>query len=169
MKKILVMDAKNYDMSFSEIYRVAVRGIIFVNKKLLLIRSNFGEVKFPGGGQENGENDFETLIRETLEETGYHVIADSIREFGEIEEKRLSTDEPMIWHQINRYYFCEIEEYKEECQYTENEKKYGFHQVWYSLDEAIQANQDMLCKEGVLAWNQREFNVLKLLKEFIQE
>lgn len=169
MKKILVMDAKNYDTSFSEIYRVAVRGIIFVNGKLLLIRSNFGEVKFPGGGQENGENDFETLIRETLEETGYHVIADSISEFGEIEEKRLSTDEPMIWHQMNRYYFCDVEENKDECQYTDNEKKYGFHQVWYSLDEAIQANQDMLCKEGILAWNQREFNVLKLLKEFIKK
>lgn len=167
MKKILVMDAKNYDTTLSEIYRVAVRGIIVVNGKLLLIRSKFGEVKFPGGGQENGENDFDTLIRETLEETGYQVITDSIREFGEIEEKRLSTDEPMIWHQINRYYFCDVEKNKEECHYSENEIKYGFQQVWYSLDEAIQLNQDMLNKEGVLAWNQREFNVLKLLKEFI--
>jgi 8-oxo-dGTP pyrophosphatase MutT (NUDIX family) len=169
MKKILLMDAKNYDTSFSEIYRVAVRGIIFISDKLLLIRSKYGEVKFPGGGQENGETDYDTLKREILEETGYHVNEDSIREFGEVEEKRLSMNEPMIWHQINRYYFCNVEEKKEECRYTENEKEYGFHQVMYSLDEAIQINQDMLCKEGVLAWNQREFNVLKLLKEFIHE
>ena len=165
MKKLLVMDAKNYDVSLPEIYRAAVRGIVFVDGKLLLIRSNFGEVKFPGGGQENGESDKETLVRETLEETGYHVIETSIRAFGEVEEKRLSTHEPMIWHQINRYYFCEVEEKKEECHYTENEKKYGMHQVWCTLEEAIQINQEMLNKEGTLAWNQREYNVLKLLKE----
>lgn len=165
MKKLLIIDAKNYDTTLPTIYRVAVRGIIFVNGKLLLIRSNSGEVKFPGGGQESGESDFDTLIRETLEETGYHVIADSICEFGEVEEKRLSIHEPMIWHQVNRYYFCDVAENKEQCQYTENEKKYGFYQVWYSLEEAIKANQELLDKEGVLAWNQREYHVLKILKE----
>lgn len=169
MKNILVMDEKNYDDSLEEIYRVAVRGIIFVNDKLLLIRSNFGECKFPGGGQECGESDFDTLIRETLEETGYHVITDSILEFGEVEEKRLSTKEPKIWHQINRYYFCDVEETKEECHYTSNEEKYGFHQVWFSLDEAIRINQEMLNNEGTLPWNQREYNVLKMLRDFIDK
>lgn len=167
MKKILVMDAKNYDSALPEIYRVAVRGIIFVNGKLLLIRSKYGEVKFPGGGQEVGESDTDTLIRETLEETGYHVIPDSIREFGEVEEKRLSTKEPMIWHQINRYYFCEIDGRKDACQYTANEKRRGFRQVWHTLDEALQINEEMMRKEGILAYNKREFNVLKLLKESI--
>jgi len=165
MKKLLVMDAKNYDVSLPEIYRVAVRGIIFVDGKLLLIRSKYGEVKFPGGGKEGEESDIETLIRETLEETGYHVIESSVREFGEVEEKRLSTHEPMIWHQINRYYFCDVETEQEACQYTENEKKHGFHQVWCTLDEAIQANEDMMKQEGVRAWNQREYKVLKLLRE----
>lgn len=165
MEKILVMDAQNYDISLPEIYRVAVRGIIFVNGKLLLIRSNYGEVKFPGGAQENGENDRDTLIRETLEETGYHVIADSIHEFGEVEEKRLSTHEPMIWHQINRYYFCDVEVHREECQYTESEKKLGFRQVLCTIEEAIKINQDMLEREGLRPWNQREYSVLKILKE----
>lgn len=165
MKKLLVMDAKNYDVSLPEIYRVAVRGIIFVDGKLLLIRSKYGEVKFPGGGKEGEENDIETLIRETLEETGYRVIESSIREFGEVEEKRMSTHEDMIWHQINRYYFCDVETQQEECQYTENEKKHGFYQVWCTLDEAIQTNEDMMKQEGVRAWNQREYEVLKILRE----
>lgn len=168
MRKLLVMDAKNYDDSMQKIYRVAVRGIIFIDGKLLLIQSNFGEVKFPGGGQEKGESDMETLIRETLEETGYHVIEDSIVEFGEVEEKRLSTKEPMIWHQINRYYFCEVEEQQEECHYTANEQKYGFRQVLYSIDDAINLNQEMLGREGVLPWNHREYTVLKMLKEFLE-
>lgn len=167
MNKLLVMDAKDYDPSLPEICRVAVRGIIFAEGKLLMVRSGFGEIKFPGGGQEDGENDMDTLVRETLEETGYHVIADSVREFGEVEEKRLSLKEPMIWHQINRYYFCEVEKEREECHYTENERKYGFHQVWCTLEEAIQRNRDMVRREGVHTWNHRELTVLGLLKEAI--
>ncbi len=169
MKKLLVMDAQNYDTALPEIYRISVRGIIFVQGKLLLIRSRLGDVKFPGGGQEKEETDFDTLIRETLEETGYHVIVESIREFGEVEEIRLSTKEPMIWHQINRYYFCNVRENKEECHYTEHEKKYNFHPIWCTLDEAMQINQEMLNKKGKPAWNEREFNVLRLLKESMKK
>lgn len=167
MEQILIMDAGNYDPTLPEIYRVAVRGIIFVDGKLLLIQSDFGEVKFPGGGKEGEESDKDTLIREVLEETGFHVIPESIKEFGEVVEKRLSVHEPMIWHQINRYYFCEIDSVQEECHYTENELKHGFHQVWFTLDEAISINEEMLSREGRKAWNQREYNVLKLIKEAI--
>ncbi|NMB96171.1 MAG: NUDIX domain-containing protein [Clostridiaceae bacterium] len=164
MRKLLVMDENDYDLNMEEIYRVAVRGIIFIKRKLLLIQSDFGEVKFPGGGQEEGENDYQTLIRETLEETGYHVVPESIREFGEVLEKRLSVHEPMIWHQINRYYFCDVKDFQEECNYTNNERKYGFRQVLYTLDEAIKINQDLIDYEGKHTWNQRELNVLRLLK-----
>ena len=167
MKTLLVMDAKNYDPDLEKIRRVAVRGIVFVDGKLLMIGSRFGELKFPGGGQEAGESDEETLIRETLEETGYHVVPESIRAFGEVEEKRLSTHEPMIWHQFNRYYFCDIEGEQEACRYTKNEEKYGFHQVWHTLDDAIRINGEMIHKEGANAWNQREYTVLKLIREYL--
>jgi len=169
MKKILVMDEQNYDPALEEIYRVAVRGIIFVKGRLLLIESCYGEVKFPGGGQEEGEDDKTTLVRETLEETGFHVILDSIREFGEVEEKRLSVHEPMIWHQINRYYFCEVEELQEECHYSEGELAHGFRQVWYTLEDAIQKNEKMIEAEGKQPWNQREYRVLKLIKEYMEK
>lgn len=165
MKTLLVMDAKNYDPTLDEIRRIAVRGIIFMDGKLLMIQSGFGEVKFPGGGQEAGESDEDTLIRETLEETGFHVIKESIRPFGLVEEKRLSTHEPMIWHMTNRYYFCEVDGTQEACQYTENEKKHGFRQVWCTLDEAIRINEEMLQREGAHPWNQREYNVLKQLRD----
>ena len=167
MDKPLIMDAKNYDPNLSELRRIAVRGIIFKNDRLLMIRSDFGEVKFPGGGQEPGESDMDTLIRETVEETGYRVIPESIRPFGEVEEKRLSVHEPMIWHMVSRYYFCEVEDTQGECHYTENEKKHGFQQIWITLDEAIRTNEEMLHAEGVKPWNQRECSVLKLLREHL--
>lgn len=74
MEKILIMDEKNYAPDLEEIYRVAVRGIIFIDGKLLMIEDSFGEVKLPGGGIDDGEDDYKALAREVKEETGYDVI-----------------------------------------------------------------------------------------------
>ena len=41
--------------------------------------------------------------------------------------------------------------------------------MWYPLDEAIRLNREMLQKEGAHAWNQREFRVLQLLKEYLNQ
>ena len=116
MERILIMDVKNYSLDLEEIYQVVVRGIIFIDGKLLMIEDNFGE----------------------------------------IEEKRLSLHEPMIWHQISRLYFCDVYPEKGLCDYTENEKKYGFKQVLYTQDEVLEKNRIMLEKEGKQAWNQHE-------------
>ncbi len=161
MKKLLMLDEKNYNESLEEMYRTAVRGIIFKDGKLLMIESADGELKFPGGGMEENEDDIETLIRETLEETGFAVITETVREFGEIEEKRLALYENKIWHQINRYYFCEVGEKQSECIYSENEKAHGFKPVWYTLDEAYRKN----CER---AWNERESHALRLIKEYLK-
>lgn len=164
MNTILTLDAANYDPALPEIRREAVRGIIFRDGKLLLVRSCFGEVKFPGGGVEAGEDDPQTLIREVQEETGCHVLPETIRPFGQVVEKRLSVHEPMIWHQINRYYFCAVGSEQEECRYSENEKKHGFYAQWLPLEEALACNRHMLNREGEKPWNQREYRVLELLK-----
>ena len=169
MESLLVMDAHNYDEQMEEIHRVSVRGIIFIAGKLLMIENDFGEAKLPGGGVYPGEDDNQTLCREVKEETGYTVILESIVAFGEIEEKRKSLHEPMIWHQINRLYFCDVFDEQGDCEYSDNEKKYGFHQVFYSLDEAIRKNELMLKAEGMQAWNQREYNTLLQIKEHLEK
>lgn len=168
MEKILVMDEHNYDVDSEEIRRVSIRGIIFIDGKLLMIEDSFGEVKLPGGGMEPGEDDHRALIREVKEETGYDVIPESIRPFGEIEEKRLSVHEPMIWHQFNRLYFCDVYPGQGRCEYSENEKKYGFHQVLYTIKEALEKNEKMLEIEGRQAWNQREYKTLLLIKDYFE-
>lgn len=169
MEKLLVMDQRNYDDNLSEILRVAIRGIIFIDGKLLMIEDSFGEVKLPGGGMEPGEDEYRALIREVKEETGYDVISESIKPFGEIEEKRLSVNEPMIWHQINRLYFCSVYPDQGQCEYSENEKKYGFHQVLYTIEEALRINERMLENEGLQAWNQREYKTLLLIKDHLSK
>ena len=164
MKKILVLDEQNYDSSLDAIYRIAVRGIIFVDGKLLLIQSAKGDVKFPGGGQEADEDDLTTLTREVLEETGYHIFEETVREFGEVEEIRLSK-EGKVWHQLSRYYFCDISQGQSACSYTESEQALGFKQVWLTLEQAINANRQMLTQNISELWVNREYKVLELLQK----
>lgn len=167
MKKLLVMDEHNYSLDLDEIYRIAVRGIIFIDDKLLMIEDSFGELKLPGGGIDDMEDDYQALAREVKEETGYDVIPNTIIPFGEIEEKRLSVYEPMIWHQMSHLYFCDVYPEQGLCAYTENEKKYGFRPVLYTLEEALEKNSAMLEKEGIQAWNQREYKTLLLIKNYL--
>ena len=56
MERLLYLDGENYTDDLPEIVRTAVRGIIFVDGKLLLIEDGKHEVKLPGGGQEEGES-----------------------------------------------------------------------------------------------------------------
>lgn len=113
----------------------------------------------------------DTLIREVREETGYSVIPNTIRPFGYIEEIRRdfkSYHEGRIFRQISRLYFCEVSVTRGEIQLSEQEKRYGMRTVLYTLDEAIAKNRAMLDNVGELAWNQREYRTLLLIKEHIE-
>ena len=169
MQRLLLMDEQNYDEHLPEICRTAVRGVIMVNGKLLFIEDKFGVLKLPGGGQENGEDDLQTLCREVREETGYTVIPGSVRPWGCIEEKRLSVHEEMIWHQFNHLYFCEVEKTQGECSYSDNEQRYSMHLRASTLEEALAINQDQLSREGLHPWNQREYKTLLLLRQHMEE
>ena len=169
MRRLLLLDEQNYDENMPEILRVAVRGIIFRDGKLLLIEDKLGELKLPGGGKEGEEDDLQTLIREVAEETGLHVIPDTVRPFGFVEEKRLSTHEPAIWHQISHIYFCDVGKEQEQCNYSENEINNGMHFTECTLDEAIQTNKRMLSVKGQMAWNKREYNTLLLIKDHLNK
>jgi len=168
MKRILIMDEMNYPPGLDEIYRVAVRGIIIVEGKLLMIESDSGELKLPGGGIDDGEDDSQALVREVKEETGYDVIPDTIEPFGEIEEKRLSILEDKLWHQISRLYFCEVNPTKGQCNYTEDEMKSGFRQVLYSIEDALEKSRCVLERDGMQAWNQREYKTLLLIRDHLR-
>ena len=167
MKTLLVMDTKDYDDSLPEIKRVAIRGIIYHDNKLLMIESNIGDVKFPGGGVEIDKSDIETLLREVREKTGYQVLKDSIREYGQLEEKRHSFKD-MIWHQINRYYFCQVGEEQGKPNYSDNEKKHGMKPVWITIEQSLAQIENAIATENINAWSCREYNVLKLLEKDLQ-
>ncbi len=172
MERLLLLDAKDYDDDMDVWARIAVRGIVFIGDKLLLLNDNKGEVSLPDGGQDEGESDADTLIREIREETGYSVIPDTIRPFEYIKEKRRdfkSYHDDRIFHQISRLYFCEVSAECGETQLSKQEKIYGMRTAMYTLDEAIAKNRAMLDTVGNLAWNQREYRSLLLIKEYIEK
>ena len=169
MKDLLLLDAGNYDGISVEIRRTAVRGVIFISGLLLLNESSDGLLKLPGGGRERGERDADTLIREVREETGYRVIPDSIREFGQIEEIRRADRRERIWHQFNRLYFCEVDPVPGETAYSESEKKRGFRVCLLRLDDAIERIHSHPSFSKKQDWNLREYRTLLLVREEILE
>lgn len=168
MKRLLLMDARDYDPGLPEIRRVAVRGIIQTGSRMLFAQDCFGMLKLPGGGREEGESDVDTLVREVAEETGYRVIPETAAPFGYIEEKRKSIHEEMIWHQFSRLYFCQVEADRGACHFTGNEQKYGLHFAVCPLEDALENNRRVLEKEGPRAWNQREYKTLLLIREYLK-
>ena len=118
-----------------------------------------------GGKIEKGEIPDDAIIREVQEETGYIVKPDSVTAFGEIIERRMAKYEPMIWNQINRLYFCKVEEIQTQCNYSDHEKELGYKLVYKTIDEALEYNKQYLEKIGEKLENKREYQILELIKK----
>ncbi len=163
MRIIEDFDSNNYEMCTGIFRRIAIRAIIIKNKKLALIRSDkFEEFKFPGGGQEEGESDLQTLLRETLEETGLSVNPDSVSAYGMAKEKRRSVLDPNdLFLMESHYYLCDVENDIKPTNLDDYECDYGYHLHFVSVDEAIQANKKAAKKyQDIAPWINRELAVL---------
>lgn len=141
--------------------RTAARGIICQNGRYLVILGKYGDCKFPGGGMEKGETLQDTLLREVREETGFHVLPESIREGYLVHEKRKGeTEEILIMDSY--YYFCDIAGKPEEQELDDYEAEYGYEAHWLPLDEMITRNEQIQDYSKV-PWAVRENLVMKEL------
>lgn len=168
MKLIHYFDLKDYNIE-DEIYdRVACRAIISEYPYLYMIQSDlYQEYKFPGGGQKPDENDVQTLIRETLEETGLTIIEDTIKPFGMTIEKRKSkTNDHEIFYMESKYYTCEVFAHRTHQNLDDYEKTYGYKLKKVHIDDAIKQNQSLIHKDlTMIPWLKRELKVLNYLKD----
>lgn len=111
MRRLFVLDSKDYDDTHSVTVKNTVRAIICRDGRYAMQQNRDGIYKIPGGGVENNESLLDTLCRETLEETGLVVIRDSVREIGDVLELRRD-----LFEEDNKYecrtffYFCDVEE-----------------------------------------------------------
>ena len=152
----------------STIRREAVRAIIITNNNILLVQSNKGDYKFPGGGLEENESDSIGLLREVREETGYIncVVKDKV---GIVIERKVDEyDSNVLFQMTSHYYLCQLSnEEKVTQQLDEYESKLDFTPKWVSLDDAIKQNDNLIKEFDKNSWLKRETFVLKDLKKII--
>ncbi|MFC7371474.1 NUDIX hydrolase [Fictibacillus iocasae] len=145
--------------------RIAVRGIILINGRILLVQSNRGDYKFPGGGVEEAESHEEALIREIREETGYkHAMV--ISKAGiVIERGHDENNEGALFQMTSHYYFCDlVNEEKTFQQLEDYEVELEFTPKWITLEEAIQQNERLIAQFQENSWLRRETFVLNEIK-----
>ena len=156
--------------------RLAIRGVLFYQNKLLMIKTSKGDYKFPGGGKKNGENDFQTLNREYEEETGFaNLINDEnqIELIGKTFSQNVDTEiENQFFVMESRYYLIKISD-KDFCKIKnvgqnldDYEKELNFKYEFVSVQDALEKNKSLLNfsdKEGVNFWVERETLVLEKL------
>ncbi len=129
-------------------HRVAVRAVILNGENILLIKTNKGDYKFPGGGVKEGESHENAIIREVKEEAGYDVVKVNER-VGEITQGKYDKmDKGSIFQMISHYYFCEVSDNVGSQKLDEYEEVLGFCPVWVNIHTAIEANQEVLKKEA---------------------
>lgn len=160
MKKLLVLNQRDYemDMPVKEVY--TVRAIIWRDGMLAMQQDARGEYKIPGGGMEAGETCEETLAREVLEETGLTVKMDSIEELGEIEEIRRDIfDKKIIFHRHTYFYSCKVEEEEQALHMTESEREKGFHLAWATPFDIYETNKNIPRD----AWDIRDTEFIKMI------
>ena len=138
--------------------RTAIRGVIHYQNKLLMVRTNEGDYKFPGGGMEEGETDKETLLREITEETGYTDIHIGLL-IGKTFEQNIDTEDPEQYFQMEScYYECWLmSDRRAESVMDDYEEKLGFAPEFVTVEEAYRSNRKLLDREQ------------KKLRDFIQK
>ena len=111
MRLLFEMDKKNYEECTHTFVRNSARSIIIVDKKIAMIHSlKFDYYKFPGGGIEKDEDPVKAMIRETREEAGLVVKAETIIEYGYVHRIQRSNMNPSeCFIQDNYYYLCDVE------------------------------------------------------------
>lgn len=163
MKLLYTIDDKNYIPDGRCFYRKAMRAIIYKDHKLAMIKTKFNEYEFPGGGQDEGESNLDTLLREVKEEAGLEIIKDSVTEYGIIKEIRKSKFEHEgTFIMESFYYICTAKDniYKQNLESYEEEREYTL--VFVSPEEAYESNLKIIDK---CYWLRRDVLILKKLME----
>lgn len=155
--------------------RRAVRAVIRRGEEILLVSTNQGDYKFPGGGIEAGESEEEALLREICEETGY-VDVEIGTCIGTTFEQNIDTEittENTFFQMESKYYECFLKSEKRVVGSLDDyEEKLGFKPKFISLEEVC-ASQDALIEKGMekeIPWLLRETKVLhKLQKSLVDK
>ncbi|MGM0851214.1 MAG: NUDIX hydrolase [Bacillota bacterium] len=138
-------------------YRTAVKAVTIQDHKILLMHSNRGDYKFPGGGVEEGETLHGALIREVAEETGFiHCV---VKEpLGIVIQRHLDVfEDDALFEMTSHYFQCELTDRERIPQQLEEyESDLDMKPKWVTLDEAIGGNEKLMDQFDNNCWIKRE-------------
>lgn len=167
MKQILLLNPEEATEEEVKTYSVreAARAVVFDedNNVAILHVKNEGYYKLPGGGLD-GEDKIVGLERECQEEIGCDV--DVISEIGMIVEYRKFCN----LKQISHCYLAKIRGEKGKPNFTEEELKDGFEQLWLPYDEVkklVAKTTDKTNFEGSAYIIPRDSAILNEVSRFI--
>ena len=163
-----IMIYHNLDQEFLKILeRNAVRAVIRNEiNEVLLIQTNLGDYKFPGGGIEEGENELQALIREIREECGFETKEINEHIFRIIEQKEDKHDKNTKFVMNSNYYTCTIDNTIIHSQSLDQyERDLEYKPVWIKIEKAIKENKKIICdlNRKKTMWIKRDTFVLELL------
>lgn len=165
MKRLFLLDRKDYDESWPHYVRPSVRAIIVTDDgKLGMIHVGVHDYyTFPGGGIEEGESYHQALIREAEEESGLRVIPESIEEFGEVLRlSSIASRKETIFEQENYYYTCRAYAEMGHQRLEADELEAGYTLTFITPEEALRKNRfDDHGKANNAPWIERETRVLE--------
>lgn len=145
--------------------RTAVRAVIKKDDLYLLIYlTESKEFKFPGGGVKKNETLTDCLIREVLEESGYH-ISKVIKEIGFIDQLHDDIyDCNKDFSMRSIYYECTVSNDTSKLALDDYELDLGFTPMWVPLHKALEINRIKLKSGSNYHWTERETYMLEHLK-----
>ncbi|WP_058486701.1 NUDIX domain-containing protein [Defluviitalea phaphyphila] len=162
-----ISDEDNFDSNFKITRRIAVKGIIKKDGKILLINTNKGDYKFPGGGIKKNESIEQALKREIEEETGFKLKFIG-KVLGKVFERRLDQYEPeTIFEMESIYILCDLD-YKEVVKQKLDtyEAEQEFQPIFIALEDALENNlQCLKNNKDINSWVRRETDVISKLIE----
>ncbi len=167
MQKIIIKKDEHITKNCTkEIKRLAARAVIILDGKILLIKTNKGDYKFPGGGLEDGESAIIALKREVLEETGYKVSAVKELIITATSTKPDQFEENTVFKEASHYYICEIDTEQRRRQVLDDyERELDFTAQFVRLQDALDSNVNLLENNPVdlNPWVARDTEALKIL------
>lgn len=171
LRKFVHEEVKNLEKN--RIYeRVAARGIILKDEKILMIYTKrYNDYSFPGGGVNKNEDIKIGLMRELKEETGAQNIK-LIDNFGKYEELRPTYyDDYDSMHMISYFYLCYSDKELGEASPEDYELQNGSEPVWVNIYDAINHNKSVINnKEKSMGLSiERETFVLELIAKELLE
>jgi ADP-ribose pyrophosphatase YjhB (NUDIX family) len=146
--------------------RTAVRAVLLYGDKVLMVRTNRGDYKFPGGGVNSGEEPEKALVREIAEETGFVKVKIG-RRLGEVVQQNIDQmDNRKYFVMKSIYYLGELEDLTNYGPDLDDyEAELEFHGELVTLQQALDVNQSILRNNNGdrNIWMIRETEVLKYL------